>query len=162
MDLLIIDNLSSLCLGGEENSSESWKMMQRWLAKLKSSRTSVLIVHHAGKNGQQRGTSKKEDALDTVVALKKPADYDPEQGARVEVHFEKARGFSGEDAKAFCAQLFSDEDGRTSWEVSDYHNEQLEAVTELMDAGLSVRAIAEELDIPKSTAHRLMKQAKAA
>ncbi|MBI9080459.1 MAG: AAA family ATPase [Pseudodesulfovibrio sp.] len=162
VDLLIIDNLSTLCRSGEENSSESWKLLQVWLGHLKSKRTSVLIIHHAGKSGQQRGTSKKEDALETVIALRKPSDYNPEQGARLEVHFEKARGFAGDDSKAFCAQLATNEEGGTFWEVSNYHNKQLEAVTELMEAGLSVRAIADELEIPKTTAHRLMKQAKEA
>ena len=54
-----------------------------------------LSVHHANKNGMQRGTSKREDVLDTVIVLKRPADYTPEHGARFEVHFEKSRGFFG-------------------------------------------------------------------
>jgi hypothetical protein len=41
--------------------------------------------------GRQRGTSRREDALDTVIALRRPDDYSPEQGARFEVHFEKLR-----------------------------------------------------------------------
>ena len=30
-------------------------------------------------------------ALDTVIALRRPEDYSPEQGARFEIHFEKLR-----------------------------------------------------------------------
>jgi hypothetical protein len=30
-------------------------------------------------------------ALDTVIALRRPKDYSPEQGARFEIHFEKLR-----------------------------------------------------------------------
>ena len=41
--------------------------------------------------GRQRGTSRREDALDTVIALRRPDDYSPEHGARFEVHFEKLR-----------------------------------------------------------------------
>ena len=52
---------------------------------------SVLLVHHAGTNGRQRGTSRREDALDTVIALRRQEDYSPEQGARFEIHFEKLR-----------------------------------------------------------------------
>jgi hypothetical protein len=37
--------------------------------------------HHAGTNGRQRGASRREDALDTVIALRRPEDYSPEQGA---------------------------------------------------------------------------------
>src|SRR3712207_8895249 len=58
------------------------------------------LIHHAGKGGQQRGTSRREDALDTVIALRRPADYEPEQGARLEVHLEKARGVAGLDRKS--------------------------------------------------------------
>lgn len=54
-----------------------------------------MFIHHAGKSGAQRGTSKREDVLDTVVALKRPGDYVTSQGARFEVHFEKARGIFG-------------------------------------------------------------------
>jgi putative DNA primase/helicase len=162
VDLLIIDNLSTLCQGGEENSSESWKTMDVWLRSLKSKGISVLIIHHAGKGGQQRGTSKKEDALNTVVALKKPSDYEAEQGARMDILFEKTRGFTGDMAKPFCAQLCSGDEGQLFWKVSDYHNEQREKVTELMDAGLSVRAIAEELGLSKSRTHRLMTEIKEA
>jgi hypothetical protein len=44
-----------------------------------------------GRMGRQRGTSRREDALDTVIALRRPDDYSPEDGARFEVHFEKLR-----------------------------------------------------------------------
>ena len=56
---------------------------------------SVLFIHHAGKGGQQRGTSRREDVLDTVIAMRKPADFNPGDGAYFEIHFEKARGLYG-------------------------------------------------------------------
>jgi len=65
----------------------------------------VLFIHHSGKGGAQRGTSRKEDVLDTVIALRRPEDYSPAEGARFEVHFEKARGFAGEEAEPFEAAL---------------------------------------------------------
>ena len=65
--------------------------MQNWLLQLRRQGVAVLLIHHAGTNGRQRGTSRREDALDTVIALRRPDDYSPEQGARFEVHFEKLR-----------------------------------------------------------------------
>jgi hypothetical protein len=65
--------------------------MQNWLLRLRRKGVAVLLVHHAGVNGRQRETSRREDALDTVIALRRPADYSPEEGARFEVHIEKAR-----------------------------------------------------------------------
>jgi Protein of unknown function (DUF3489) len=59
---------------------------------------SVLIVHHAGKGGQQRGTTRREDVLDTSISLRHPADYSPVEGARFEIHLEKARGVRGRES----------------------------------------------------------------
>jgi len=63
----------------------------------------VPFIHHSGKGGEQRGTSRREDVLDTVIALKRPADYSPEQGACFEVHYEKSRGIFGDDVAPFKA-----------------------------------------------------------
>src|SRR5262249_3310327 len=97
VDLVILDNLSTLCRSGKENESESWGPVQEWLLALRRRGISVVIIHHAGKNGAQRGTSKREDVLDTVINLVHPDDYQPDQGARFEIHFEKLRGFVGDD-----------------------------------------------------------------
>ena len=74
--------------------------MPNWLLKLRRRGIAVLLVHHAGTNGRQRSTSRREDALDTVIALRRPEDYAPEQGARFEVHFEKLRNRVDGDAAA--------------------------------------------------------------
>jgi hypothetical protein len=75
------------------------------LLRLRRQGIAVLLVHHAGVNGRQRGTSRREDALDTVIALRHPEDYIPIQGARFEVHFEKLRGMAGEAAAPFEAAI---------------------------------------------------------
>ena len=69
-ELIIIDNLSCLS-SGKENESESWLPIARWLLSLRKRKISVLLLHHSGKHGLQRGTSKKEDILDTVIMLDK-------------------------------------------------------------------------------------------
>jgi RecA-family ATPase len=84
VNLLILDNLSTLCTTGSESAGDAWVPMQNWLLKLRRQGVSVPLVHHAGTNGRQRGTSRREDALDTVIALRRPDDYSPEQGARFE------------------------------------------------------------------------------
>ena len=106
VDLVIFDNLSTLCTNGSESASDAWVPMQNWLLKLRRQGIAVLLVHHAGTNGRQRGTSRREDALDTVIALRRPEDYSPEQGARFEVHFEKLRNrVDGDAAAPFEARL---------------------------------------------------------
>ncbi len=100
VELLVLDNLSSLTAALRENDSDSWSPIQDWLLRLRRRGISVLIVHHAGKTGGQRGTSRREDVLDTSISLRHPSDYAPEQGARFEVHIDKGRGIHGEQAQA--------------------------------------------------------------
>jgi putative DNA primase/helicase len=69
--------------------------MQELVLSLRRSGTTTLIVHHSGKGGQQRETSRREDVLDSVISLRRPDGYEPSEGARFEVHFEKSRGFTG-------------------------------------------------------------------
>ena len=104
VDLIVLDNISTLC-SGKENEAEGWGLIQsRALQQRRAGRT-VLFVHHAGKGGEQRGTSKREDVMDTVVRLSSPSDYEVEQGARFMVSFTKARGIHGQDVAPFEAKL---------------------------------------------------------
>ena len=54
----------------KENDADSWVPVQAWALAQRRAGRSVLFVHHAGKSGLQRGTSRKEDVLDTVIALR--------------------------------------------------------------------------------------------
>ena len=120
---------------------------------------SALLVHHAGKGGSQRGTSRREDVLDTIINLKHPEDYSPEEGARFEVHLEKARGVIGEDAKPFEAKL-EVRNGASFWTMRDLADVTLEQVIELTRLDMTVRDIADELGISKSKVNRLQKKAR--
>ena len=63
-DLLVLDNLSTLFPNAGESASDAWVPTQNWLLNLRRCGVSVLFVHHAGTNGRQRGTSRREDVLD--------------------------------------------------------------------------------------------------
>jgi putative DNA primase/helicase len=156
VDLVILDNLSSLTSVIRDNDAESWGTIQEWLLKLRRRGTSVLIVHHAGKGGQQRGTSRREDVLDTSISLRRPTDYSPTQGARFEIHLEKTRGFHGEAAKPFEAKLEIHDDTAT-WTIRELEDANRARVEALLEDGLSVRDIADETGIPKSTVGRIKK-----
>jgi RecA-family ATPase len=63
-ELIIVDNLSCLLRGsGRENEAESWLLAAEWALSMRSKGKSVLFVHRAGKDGNQRGTSKRNDLL---------------------------------------------------------------------------------------------------
>jgi putative DNA primase/helicase len=154
VELLILDNLSSLTTGLRENDADAWSPIQQWLLRLRRRGISVLIVHHAGKGGEQRGTSRREDVLDTSISLRRPADYAPTEGARFEVHIEKGRGIHGEHARPFEARL-AIADGRTVWSMKEVENVELARVATLLDLGFSIRNIAEETGIHRSKVLRL-------
>lgn len=138
-ELVVFDNLSTLCRGGEENAAESWQVIQDWLIRLRSQRVSVLLLHHAGKSGEQRGTSKREDVLDVSLKIIRPKDYHPEQGARFEIHFEKARDPLGTAVAPFEAQLEGD-----TWTIKDLASARNDLIRRLGAGGLTQREIARE------------------
>jgi len=157
VEIVIVDNLACLARNGRENDSESWLPVQTWLLRLRRLGKSVVIVHHAGKGGNQRGTSAKEDVLDTVIALRRPDDYDPTQGARLEVHLEKARGAYGPEARPFELQLHY-ERGVASWTHRTIEDVEKARALELHGLGYSIRDIALEMGVSKSKAQRLIKE----
>ena len=158
IDLIIVDNVSTLIRsGGRENDEDSWRAAQDWLLQQRGAGRSVLVVHHAGKGGQQRGTSKREDVLDTIIKLKHPPQYEPEQGAKFEVHFDKSRGFYGEDARGLCAEI-NEKTG--TWAYQDLSESTFDLVVSLAKEGLNMTEIASELDVNKSTVSRHLAKAR--
>ena len=153
-DLIIIDNLSTLVRSGAENEADSWGIVQEWAIRQRSAGRSVLLVHHSGKNGAQRGTSRREDVLGTVIQLKRPAGYTAADGAKFEIHFTKTRGFYGPAAEPIEAQLHSE--GRWSW--SPVNQAQAGLAAELFQQGETVRDIAMKLGVSTSTISKWLKE----
>jgi putative DNA primase/helicase len=112
----------------------------------------VLIVHHADKGGQQRGTSRREDVLDTSISLRRPEDCTAAQG--FEVHIEKGRGVFGDDAKPFEA-CYEIRGNAAVWTTRDMEDVKIARVRALASDGMSVRHIASELGMTKSRVQRL-------
>ncbi|WP_244512288.1 AAA family ATPase [Maridesulfovibrio ferrireducens] len=158
--LLVLDNIATLCRTGKENEAQSWQNMQSWLLDLRRRGIAVLIIHHAGKSGDQRGTSAREDIMDTVISLRRPKQYKMTEGARFEVHLTKARGISGEDVKPFEALLCSEKES-FYWKIKDIEDAELDELKALLSEGLSIRDCAEEMGRSKSSVHRLKKKLEA-
>jgi bifunctional DNA primase/polymerase-like protein/AAA domain-containing protein len=154
IEVLFIDSISTLCSSGRENEAESWLPIQEWALRLRRRGVTVIFVHHAGKGGAQRGTSRREDILDTVIHLVHPSDYRPEEGSRFEVHFEKTRAVWGEALRPFEAKL-EIVNGIADWTMRDVEDLNHSRAQELFGEGMSIRDVAEALDISKSTAARL-------
>ena len=156
-DLIVLDNLSTLCRTGRENESESWNVVQPWLLAQRRAGRSVLLIHHAGKGGDQRGTSKREDVLDSVLRLDRPDDYEASEGARFNVTFTKTRGFTGDAANPLEARFA---DGR--WTTRPLADALAQRIYALADEGMSQREIATEIGKGVGTVNRHLKRREAA
>jgi len=154
VELLIIDNLATLCRVGKENESESWLPIQTWLLTLRRRGIAVILIHHANKSGGQRGTSSREDVMDSVIALRPTKDRTPKDTARFEVHLEKSRGIAGSAIEPFEATLVATDD-TYHWTMRGLECAAVEMVAQLHAAGMSVREIEKITGISKTQVHRM-------
>ena len=74
--LIILDNLSTLRRGINENDNSEAHMLLDFLIKLRHMGYCVLIVHHTNKKGEQRGASILEVPLDFTIKLEPPTKAD--------------------------------------------------------------------------------------
>jgi len=156
--LIVIDNISTLCRTGVENEAEGWQAMQDWAIRQRQDGRSVLFVHHSGKAGRQRGTSKREDILDTVINLRRPAEVTAEDGAEFEIVYEKARGFFGGDAQTFRVRMESDSQGKMNWRrLAD---NKIAYVAAALNSGETVSQIAKALGCSRPTVYKYKEMAK--
>jgi hypothetical protein len=65
-----------------------------------------------------------------VLNLRSPSDYEPKQGARFLVHFEKARGLNGEQTEPFEAKLET-RDGKAVWSMRSVEEAESSEIDDL-------------------------------
>ncbi len=94
--LIVLDNLSTLRRGINENDNSEASDLLDWLVKLRHLGFTVLVVHHSGKNGTPRGASIIEVPMDFILELKKPetSAFKPIGETRFDFKFTKVRAKS--------------------------------------------------------------------
>jgi len=97
-DVLILDNLSALCRGVAENDNDAWEALLPWLLSLRRRKVTVIVVHHAGRSGEMRGASRREDAADWLLRLRDDTDDDDDREKAIISAFTKCRGCSPQEA----------------------------------------------------------------
>lgn len=158
-DLIVVDNLSTLARSGKENEGESWLPIQEWALRHRAQGRAVLFIHHGGKNGQQRGASRREDVLDTSIKLMRPDNYDPQDGAVFELHFEKARNLTGDQAMPLDVRLVSNDDGSICWEWKAAEAGTVECIKALVADNASRAEIQQELGMSRFQLSRIVEKA---
>ncbi len=159
-EVIIFDNLSTLFPSLRENENDDSQVTNGLFLELRRRGKSVIIVHHSGKGGQQRGGSRREDPLNTVIALKRPDDCDPGDGCIFNVVFEKSRGFYGKDAETFRAELITEPSGAMHWQRVEIADAAGERMAEMKRDGMTQRDIARELGVGLGTVNRTLKKLK--
>lgn len=158
--VVILDNISCLFSGINEDSKQDWEPVNAWLIRLRHRGISTVLVHHAGKGGQQRGTSGREDSLDTVIQLAKPTGGDAREGCHFELSFTKCRSTTGEPVAPLDVRLETVE-GRLQWVWTPLEVSMLERARQEMAEGVQGPTdLAEALGIGKSYASKLIKKLK--
>jgi putative DNA primase/helicase len=157
--LIILDNLSAWTSGGREDSN-AWAIIKNWLINKRLQGVAVLLIHHTGKNGQQRGSSMHEDLLDYSILLS-PL---PPRGERTETRFgidhTKLRDHIPELRQKYECSIWTEEDAlQFEFLPAGFNPAQHEIQTiEMTQAGLSMTVIAKKMGISKSTVSRHLKK----
>ena len=158
--VVIIDNLSCLLPGVAENERDDWAdKVLPFLLKLRRRGLALVMLHHAGKDGEQRGTSSREDQLNTVIKLVVPPGYDETKGAQFVVSFTKSRNAYGDEIKDFEVELINNASGGLTWEWRDLEQSNEERLYQLAQDGIEhVSEAAEELGLSKGQVSKLKKR----
>jgi len=93
----IIDNLSTSQNGMRENDNDDFDKIKDWLLSLRRRKITVLIVHHAGRSGEMRGSSRREDPAHWILSLR-DASEDGAKAKQFITTFTKCRNCQGRDA----------------------------------------------------------------
>jgi putative DNA primase/helicase len=158
VELLLLDNRSTLIGSAGESDGDEWYPVQEWLLALRRRGITVAMAEHTGRNGLPRGTSRREDVLDVVLVLRRPADYRAEEGARVDLRWTKARGLTDEVVTPCEARLLV-EDGRAEWTVREGAGRDYEQAVEMYVEGATPADVAADLGVSRATAYRWRGQA---
>lgn len=158
-DVLIIDNYSAWSSDGRE-TSESWVPLMRWMLSHKHAGRSVIIVHHTGKNGQQRGSSRHEDALDWSITLKPIESTERDDALRFVLEWKKCRNLTQKETPPISVCMEKAEDGRLtwSWTPGGIANPDVAKAHKLKASGMPVGEIAKELGVNRTTVTRWTKE----
>jgi hypothetical protein len=172
-DLIVFDNFSTLGEVEDENAASSFNAIVTTLLSLKQMGVATMLVHHAGKNGNMRGSTKLAATFEVIVKLDvkdkwlpvnpwsvaKTADADgDERGAAFLTCFEKMR--SGERPAEVYASLKSVprfEGGRSlQWSYKSATNPRLCQIREGLEEAqwATQQEIAHELGVDPGTISR--------
>jgi hypothetical protein len=159
-ELLVVDNVASLSglVGGDP---DRWHEQRRFLLSERRAGRSVLLVDHTNRDGARRGSSRRDDIQDLVIALRRPRNWRPADGARCEFRFEKMRSRHGPAFEPRVAQFRGEAGGTAQWHWQSTRSPRLDRAVALLRQGIAAEAMARELGMSPRSAYRLQSRARA-
>ncbi|NPU86403.1 MAG: AAA family ATPase [Syntrophaceae bacterium] len=158
--LVILDNVSSLTPGINENSKKDWDDINQWLLTLRRMGIAVIVIHHASLKGNPRGTSGRYDNVDWTIKLKDLADATRSSGAYFQVEFVKKRGKRDNALRPFTIRIAHDPDSGLPWQTSHYADRKRPPyIIALIGLGMKQRDIAEVLECTEVNVSQIKKKA---
>ncbi len=142
-EVIVLDNLLSLTAPRDkwDDDVKQWQRIQPWFVRLRDAGKAIILVHHSGKQGEQLGTSQRENIMDTILSLR------PVEGVTTPsfyLRFEKTRHFGGPDADELKLDLNIEDRGITSFTFTSATEERTRRVQEMLRRKISPRQIAVE------------------
>jgi 5S rRNA maturation endonuclease (ribonuclease M5) len=158
--LWVADNIGSLAGGLDENVKKDWDVINQWLLELRFAGIATTLLHHVGKGGEQRGTSAREDNIDVSITLKSPHDYSPEDGARFNVQFTKARVTTRHLPQITDTEFkLQEKDGCHMWTFGNVKQERKKEIIRMLDEGEKQVDVAAMIGVGRAYVSQIKKEA---
>jgi len=154
--LFIIDNLSTSQNGMKENDNDDFDKIKDWLLSLRRRNITVLIVHHAGRSGEMRGSSRREDPAHWILSLRDASD-DGAKAKQFLTTFAKCRNCQGRDAMPLRWTL-QDEANRITVSCESFSGSDA-LLAHIRDGIVSATDLAQALGVQTSTVSKWAKKA---
>jgi KaiC/GvpD/RAD55 family RecA-like ATPase len=161
LDLVILDNFSTLGEVEDENSAASFNAIQQFLLELKVHNVATMLVHHAGKSGDFRGSSKLAATFETILRLDRVREKGEAGEAQFRVRWDKVRaGGPGKSVREIIAKLTQEgtagEPEGAVWEYEAGDLSRLDETKEKLKAGefINLKEIADYFGLSKPMGRR--------
>lgn len=149
IELVILDNLSTLATIEDENAASAFNDTIKFLLKMKQAGIACLLVHHAGKaSASYRGSSKIATTFEAIIQLTQASSREDDacDTTRFVLSWEKYRGrrdeSTGHKLEVSLAKPAADDTtkmneaaGTYAWHCAPPTDERLEIVLELLKSG---------------------------
>jgi AAA domain len=169
LDLIILDNFSTLGEVEDENAASSFNAIQQFLLHLKVAGVATMLVHHAGKSagdyrgGDFRGSSKLAATFETIIKLERLGPEIEHGEAQFRVIWDKVRaGGRQRRVREVVTKLITEErDGKsiTAWDFED-KLERLDEIKEALSEGalINQKEIADLCGVSKPMAKKYLEK----